>query len=106
MKYNPTKTYVDMVEESLIEYSRQPSHLPSFSDGMTDEQNRQIEYLRQHLTPSTFVHLEKNNFFINKPFPHHEASNNWIDEAEIEGESNVVEDSIVQQDTEAWKHVM
>lgn len=108
MKYPEDSTTKDKVHEAVATYSHRPNvHEASLSH--KDQEKTIVEkiaYLREHLSPETFARLESNNFYINAPFPQHEVNEDWIAEAAQTEEEDAVPTHIVQQDMEAWKHVI
>ena len=72
-----------------------------------DETEAVIQQLREKLHPSTVQMLDSVGWMTNMPFPSGVSADDesWIDEAEAQGNSDIVPDVIIQQDLAAWRSV-
>lgn len=63
------------------------------------------EYLKDNLDSQSFKELEEVNFMIGQPFPANETGANWIEEAELAGDSDAVQEHIVRQAISTWTNI-
>lgn len=69
--------------------------------------NAVIEGLKHSLHPSMVDELDECGWMVGQPFPAPAMveDDSWIDEAELRGNSDIVSDSIIQQNLQAWRSV-
>lgn len=105
-KYEVPENEPQMLGESVATYGYSVNSQHPLFDVVRESPNLQKkEFLRTHLHSSTAEFLESVDWMENKPFPMYSDSDDdetWIDMAEAVGYADVVDDTIVNKDRQAW----
>lgn len=104
-KYPIPEEISTLVSEPAVMYacSAIPQHA-SINTVMEMSNSEKKELLRANLHDATIEYLESVDWMENKPFPMYSDSDDdsWIDAVEAENYADVVDDTRVNKDRQAW----